>query len=122
MIYESQDFDKLRYTLDPNRDRKTYHFKKGHTIGGRNSWSEEAKARASVKQRESCFKRISEGTFGGAAFAHLLMKPVRCLTNGKEYKSVKDAAEDNGIKPNQISASITRNGTVHGMKFERITV
>lgn len=44
-------------------------------------------------------------------------RPVFCKTNGKEYPSVKDAAADVGLPPNQISAAIHRNGTVHGYKF-----
>lgn len=37
-IYLRGETDKLKYTLDPNRDRLTYHFKKGHKAGNRPSF------------------------------------------------------------------------------------
>lgn len=42
-IYLRGETDKLKYTLDPNRDRLTYHFKKGHKAG--NGWVNARKQR-----------------------------------------------------------------------------
>lgn len=44
-------------------------------------------------------------------------KAVRCLTNGKFYHSVKEAAEDNGVHVSAISFAIRKGGTCKGKEF-----
>lgn len=44
-------------------------------------------------------------------------KAVRCLTNGKYYHSVKEAAEDNGVHFSAISYAIRKGGKCNGKEF-----
>ena len=45
-------------------------------------------------------------------------KPIRCITNGKEYKSVVEAGKDLGIYPGGISQVLRgRRITTHGYRF-----
>ena len=44
-------------------------------------------------------------------------KAVRCLTNGKYYHSVKEAAADIGVHHSAISFAIRKNGKCKGKEF-----
>lgn len=44
-------------------------------------------------------------------------KAVRCLTNGKFYHSVKEAAIDNGVHFSAISYAIRKGGRCNGKEF-----
>ena len=44
-------------------------------------------------------------------------KAVRCLTNGKFYHSVKEAAIDNGVHFSAISYAIRKGGKCNGKEF-----
>lgn len=44
-------------------------------------------------------------------------KAVRCLTNGKYYHSVKEAAIDNGVHFSAISYAIRKGGKCNGKEF-----
>lgn len=44
-------------------------------------------------------------------------KAVRCLTNGKYYHSVKEAAKANGVYPSGISTAIKNRTRCKGMEF-----
>lgn len=118
-IYLRGEFEKLRYTLDPNRDRLTYHFKKGHKAG--NGWdrcSEEKKAKRREIARERAFQMIREGhkNFGKPK----MEKPVRCITTGKEYDSLKACSADTGIPSNQIGRAAKLGVATHKKRFEFI--
>lgn len=118
-IYLRGENDKLKYTLDPNRDRLTYHFKKGHKAG--NGWdkcSEEKKKKRREIARERALQMIQEGTKN---FAKPKMKrPVRCITTGKEYDSLKSCAADTGIASNQIGRAARLRVATHKKRFEFI--
>lgn len=118
-IYLRGEFEKLKYTLDPNRDRLTYHFKKGHKAG--NGWdrcSEEKKAKRQKIARERAFQMIREGhkNFGKPK----MEKPVRCITTGKEYDSLKACSTDTGIPSNQIGRAAKLGVATHKKRFEFI--
>lgn len=118
-IYLRGEFEKLKYTLDPNRDRLTYHFKKGHKAG--NGWdrcSEEKKAKRREIARERAFQMIREGhkNFGKPK----MEKPVRCITTGKEYDSLKACSADTGIPSNQIGRAAKLGVATHKKRFEFI--
>lgn len=118
-IYLRGEFEKLKYTLDPNRDRLTYHFKKGHKAG--NGWdrcSEEKKAKRREIARERAFQMIREGhkNFGKPK----MEKPVRCITTGKEYDSLKACSADTGIPSNQIGRAAKLGVATHKKWFEFI--
>lgn len=118
-IYLRGEFEKLKYTLDPNRDRLTYHFKKGHKAG--NGWdrcSEEKKAKRREIARERAFQMIREGhkNFGKPK----MEKPVRCITTGKEYDSLKACSADMGIPSNQIGRAAKLGVATHKKRFEFI--
>ena len=44
-------------------------------------------------------------------------KAVRCLTNGKYYHSLKEAAEDNGVRCSTMSYAISKGGKCKGKEF-----
>ena len=118
-IYLRGETDKLKYTLDPNRDRLTYHFKKGHKAG--NGWdkcSEAKKKRRREIARERAFQMIREGhkNFGKPK----MEKPVRCITTGKEYDSLKACSADTGIPSNQIGRAAKLGVATHKKRFEFI--
>lgn len=118
-IYLRGEFDKLKYTLDPNRDRLTYHFKKGHKFG--NGWdrcSEEKKQKRRELARERAIQMIHEGhkNFGKPK----MEKPVRCITTGKEYDSLKACSADTGIASNQIGRAARLGVATHKKRFEFI--
>lgn len=110
--------NELVYTLDPNRDRITYRFKKGHHIGS-NLWSDETRLRLNKRAAELSSRRAAdpEDKWGKGYVNH---KPIRCVNNGREYKSIKEAAEHFGLRPGHISGAISRSGTVHGLKFVKL--
>lgn len=118
-IYLRGEFDKLKYTLDPNRDRLTYHFKKGHKFG--NGWdrcSEEKKQKRRELARKRALQMIQEGKKN---FAKPRMeKPVRCITTGKEYDSLKTCSADTGIASNQIGRAARLGVATHKKRFEFI--
>lgn len=118
-IYLRGETDKLKYTLDPNRDRLTYHFKKGHKAG--NGWdkcSEAKKKRRREIARKRALQMIQEGKKN---FAKPRMeKPVRCITTGKEYDSLKTCSADTGIASNQIGRAARLGVVTHKKRFEFI--
>lgn len=118
-IYLRGETDKLKYTLDPNRDRLTYHFKKGHKAG--NGWdkcSEAKKKRRREIARKRALQMIQEGhkNFGKPK----MEKPVRCITTGKEYDSLKTCSADTGIASNQIGRAARLGVATHKKRFEFI--
>lgn len=118
-IYLRGDIDKLKYTLDPNRDRLTYHFKKGHKFG--NGWdrcSEEKKEKRRELARKRAIQMIQEGTKNFAKPNR--EKAVRCITTGKEYDSLKDCSTATGIPSNQIGRAARLGVRTHGKRFEFI--
>lgn len=115
-IYMNCELEKLQWTPDPNRDRWTYRFVKGHNAGnGFCRRSEQRKQKAIEDQRKRNHKRWEHG--GYREPAKRLCKPVICLTDGKEFPSVKDAAEYYGLKLAAVSGAIHRVGTIHGLKI-----
>lgn len=115
-IYMNCELEKLQWTPDPNRDRWTYRFVKGHEAGnGFFKRSEQCKKKSIEDQRKRNHKRWEHG--GYSESAKRLCKPVICLTDGKEFPSVKDAAEYYGLKRAAVSGAIHRVGTIHGLKI-----
>ena len=120
-IYLRGEFEKLKYTLDPNRDRLTYHFKKGHKAG--NGWdrcAEEKKQKRRELARKRALQMIHEehNSFGKPK----MEKPVRCITTGKEYDSLKACSADTGIPSNQIGRAAKLGVVTHKLRFEFISL
>jgi hypothetical protein len=103
---------------DPNRLRFGSGFVKGHQANYIYKMSEEGKKIKSETSRRTCLMRKERGDY--AIQAEKLMKPVRCVTDGMEFKSVKHCGTHYGIPPNQISEAIRRKGTTRNLKFEYI--
>ena len=115
-IYMNCEYEKLRFTLDPNRDPVTYRLRKGHLLGnGSNKRSEEARRKMSEVARQNCLRRAANGGYKESAKKN--WKPVVCLTDGREFPSVKHASEFYNIPPNVISACIHRIGKTRGLKI-----
>lgn len=115
-IWMNGDRESLKYTLDPNRDRITYHFKKGHQFRGVLSEEGRRKKRSHIRKVAAMRKERGDYELMGVK----LQKAVRCVDDGMEFPSRKEAGLYYGIPPHQICASITRNGRVHGLKFESL--
>lgn len=115
-IYMNCELDKLRFTLDPNRDPVTYQLKKGHRLGnGSGKWSEETRRKKSEVARRNCRRRVENGSYKECS--RKLWKPVVCLDDGMQFPSVGHAAEYYGIPRHQISAAIHRVGKVKGLRI-----
>lgn len=115
-IYMNCEFEKLKWTPDPDRDRWKYHLKKGHKAGnGFEKRSEENKHKAREGQRERNRKRHERGGYEETSRRNC--KPVICLTDGKEFPSVKQAAEHYGLTQAAVSGAIHRVGSIRGLKL-----
>lgn len=115
-IYMNCEFEKLKWTPDPNRDRWTNKFVKGHKAGnGFEKRSMESKQKTKDGQRERNLKRWERGGYEETSRRNC--KPVICLTDGKEFPSVKQAAEYYGLPQASVSGAIHRVGSIHGLKL-----
>lgn len=115
-IYMNCEYEKLRFTLDPNRDPVTYHFRKGHKAGsGYARLTEEQKQKKAAATRAAMKRRKESG--GYLESAKKIWKPVICLNDGREFPSIKHASEYYGIPRNEISAAIHRVGAARGLRI-----
>ena len=115
-IYMNCEYEKLRWTPDPNRDRYTYQFLKGHKAGnGFHKRSEEKKQEARTDLQERNRKRWERGGYVEPSKRNC--KPVICLTDGKEFPSVTEAARYYGFTQAALSGAIHRVGTIRGLKI-----
>lgn len=115
-IYMNCELEKLKFTRDPNRDPITNHFVKGHKAGsGFQKLTEEQKKRKVEGVRAAMKRRKESGGYDESSKKS--WKPVVCLTDGKEFPSIKHASEYYGIPTHYISAAIHRVGTVRGLKI-----
>lgn len=114
-IYESGEFEKLKYTLDPNRDRMTYHFKKGHKANLGIYWTDERRRKRAEDIKVVIKRRIENGAYKEAA--KKLHKEVINIDDGTVFPSVKAAAEYYGIPRNTISMCMHNFGKVRGMRL-----
>lgn len=115
-IYMNCEYEKLRFTLDPNRDPVTYHFRKGHKLGnGFKKRSAATSAKMKEVARRNCIRRRESG--GYAESSKKLWKAVVCLNDGREFPSIKHASEYYGIPRHHISGAIHRVGTTRGLRI-----
>lgn len=115
-IYMNCEYERLRFTLDPNRDPVTYQLKKGHKLGnGYERKSEETRKKMSDVARKNCLRRAADGRYKESARKNY--KPVVCLTDGMEFPSIKHAAVFYNIPPGAISSCIHRIGTTRGLRI-----
>lgn len=91
---------------------RTYPTGEDHPNYGRH-WSEEIKQRMSESKRGQ--KRSREAVEAGAK---KLWKPVICITTGERFESIKQAAEDKGLRRSDISLCLTgRTGTAGDLEW-----
>lgn len=115
-IYMNCEYEKLRFTLDPNRDPVTYRYIKGHKAGsGYARLTEKQKLKKTDHIRAAMKRRKENG--GYEESKKKLWKPVVCLNDGKEFPSITHAAEYYGIQRHQISGAIHRIGKTRGLKI-----
>lgn len=115
-IYVNCEYEKLQFTLDPNRDPVTYRFVKGHKAGsGYTKLTEEQKRKKIGRTKEAMKRRKENG--GYEESARKMWKPVVCLNDGLEFPSIKHASGHYGIPIAQISSAIHRVGSCKGLKF-----
>lgn len=63
-------------------------------------------------------RRISEALKGRRC--RWLLKPVRCIETGREWRSMADAAREMGVSSNSISQAVARGWRCKGNHFELI--
>lgn len=115
-IYMACEMEKLQFTLPDGYVPKRGCFYKGHTRG--NGWeqrSEESKR----KTREDARRRIKAINKEGRNRIGAQKKrlPVVCITDGKEFPSIRHASDYYGIPGSTIQTCIHRVGSTRGMKF-----
>lgn len=107
------------WTISETHKRLGSGYKKGHKLGSlRYKWSEESKKRHSEKAKETCLNSWANGRF--KEYAKRLRKPVKCVTDGMEFESLKSCASFYNIPANFISSAIKRHGTTYNKRFEFI--
>ena len=115
-IYMNCEIEKLKFTLDPNRDPVKYCYIKGHTAGnGFASLTEEQKRKRMENHRAAMKRRKERG--GYEESRKKLWKPVVCLEDNMEFPSVGHASEYYGIPSQMISGAIHRVGKTRGLSF-----
>lgn len=115
-IYMNCELEKLKFTLDPNRDPVKYHYIKGHKAGsGYANLTEEQKQKKTTAVRAAMKRRKENG--GYEESKKKLWKTVVCLEDGKEFPSIKHASEHYNIPANMISGCIHRIGKTRGLRF-----
>lgn len=114
-IYMACEYEKLRFTLDPNRDPVTYHFRKGHKLNAHARRSPETKKRCAEISRRNCLRRKETGGYDESK--KKMWKPVICVDDGLEFPSIGHAAEHYGIPRHYISGAVHRVGKTGGKKF-----
>ncbi|SFG54891.1 hypothetical protein, partial [Prevotella sp. KH2C16] len=109
-----------RYKPTPGRNLDGS-LKPGHTMSPIYAARQSAETRKmrSDKARELC-RRLNATP--GSNWGRYLdkRKPVECLTTGERFASIGEAAARYNLPQNYISSAISRNGTVHGLKFQKI--
>lgn len=113
--YMNCELDKLKFTLPEDYQPGKY-FHKGHKLG--NGWNRKdaaTKRRFSSVAKAAIEKVNKEGLNRKGAIKRC--KPVVCLEDGKEFPSVKQAAEYYGISKNLISWSIHKPSKAKGLTF-----
>ncbi len=109
------DKDKLKYTLDPDRDRITYHFKKGHHHG--NGWknrSEESRTKFREEMKKVAIKNLSHPRFGKGR----PQKAVKNITTGEIYSSIKECSTKTGIPYPSVIRSLKLGKPTNGFRFD----
>lgn len=101
-IYMRCEYEKLRFTLDPNRDPKTSKFVKGHKMGDWRKRKPESEKRRLEKYKATIRKQMEAGTYFRPGRSK---RPVVCLEDNREFPSVMAAAEFYGVSPSIVSTS-----------------
>lgn len=107
--------NELAYTLDPNRDRYTYHFCKGHHAG---NGLRKRKVEDQQKHKQQFFEMVKRLRQEGKIKPRL--KPVLCINTNQRYDSIKECAQALNIPANYISYSAHNYRPILGMRFRLI--
>lgn len=115
-IYMNCEIEKLQFTLPEDYLPGRSYLRKGHKHG--NGWekrSEEDKQKTREHARERALKlNASKANLKGAKPNK---KPVVCVTDGRVFPSISEAADYYGMPRNHVAMSLYRMGTTRGMKF-----
>ena len=115
-IYMACEMDKLRFTLPADYVPKRRCFYKGHTKG--NGWSKRSeeskeKTRRIASRIAKAINKDGRNRLGGCKKG----KTVVCLTDGKEFPSIRCAADHYGIPRSSVHYCAHRIGITHNLKF-----
>lgn len=121
LIYEDEFSPLADYRWRPTAGRnKNGTLAKGHKLGYLfyRRTSEECKQQKRIRSKATSTKLAADSNSRWGKGGSLI--PILCVTTGKEYKSIKEAALSLGIPQYYISSAISRGGTTRGLKFRRI--
>ena len=107
--------NELAYTLDPNRDRYTYHFCKGHHAG---NGLRKRKAEDQQKHKQKFFEMVKRLRQEGKIKPRF--KPVLCVNTNQRYNSIKECSQALNIPSCYISYSVHNYRPILGMRFRLI--
>lgn len=120
-IYEEQRIDELKFTLNPNLDIKTGHFRKGHKLNvGRKYKATIGKESRSDFYREICRRLLNDpnSNFGpNRKGLPSKSKKVICVDSGETFPSVAECSRQTGLTLSALYASIKRMTRCGGRKY-----
>lgn len=121
LMYEEDWSPTGHYTFRPTRGRDIDgRLLPGHGLSSYYAEHRSAETRAAMAERARAqSKAMAADPASRWGKPWLRTKPVRCVTTGETFGSVKAAAARHGIPHHYISSAIRRGGTTHGLKFVR---
>ena len=115
------DIEKLKFTPNPDRERYSGHFAKGHKINvGWKNWSEKGKESRRKLSREICRRLINDpnSNFGpNRKSPPGISKKIICLESGEIYYSIAECSRRTGLGTSALYASLRRMTKCGGKKF-----
>ena len=113
--------DELKFSPDPNREKDSGHYCKGHKQYKRfQDWSKELQEKRRVISRENCLRLINDpdSNFGPHRKSPPgICKKVIALETGEVYYSVAECARKNGVGLSALFASLRRGTRCGGKKY-----
>lgn len=120
-LYKEQRMDELKFSPDPNREKDSGHYCKGHKQYKRfQDWPKELQEKRRVISRESCLRLINDpdSNFGPHRKSPPgICKKVIALETGEVYYSVAECARKNGVGLSALFASLRRGTRCGGKKY-----
>lgn len=114
--YMNCELDKLKFTLPEDYRPGKPFFYKGHKFG--NGWERKTKEEQE-RFIKFAYKQVDTLNSSGKNLKGAVkkMKAVVCLDDGKEFPSIRHAAQHYGLRPNLVSWAIHKPSKAKGLTF-----